>query len=229
MNLEKLIEPFTISARRWREEADRYMKFHKEKILGYLQKASALQLEGKHNDALLLFHKVLEQRPFPEDRYVALVNSGNSYFYLNRPTDAERMYQQAISLDSSNSLAWTNLGTLLTSRGDLSKDHKFLSKAAEKLKEAIKLNPMDPNLYLTQGITFYHLRKYRDAMKCFRHALKLDNNTNSDLLTLLGVVCNDGYNDWRKAKDYFSDSLKIDPDSIFTKINHGGVVPSRSI
>ena len=84
--------------------------------------------------------------------------------------DARNLFEKAVELDPNNVPALINLGTLFAN-----KEH-FNPKSAEKLlKKAAELHPgMRQAVFNNLGNLYFHLRRYREAIKQYEQAISLN-------------------------------------------------------
>lgn len=211
-SLKDLSPSLSISAQNWEKQ------HNSAKISEHVHDAKKLQLQGKHDEAIHLFDKALSLEPSSKEKYQILLKMGNSYFYLNKLSDAKGLYEEAISLDRHNPLAWGNLGIILTSLYISSKDSNYLHTAVNKLCEGIELNPSDPVLYYVIGGAYYHLNDPEKALSSYKKSISKDKEC-ADAWTAMAVVYNDGFGNYVEAKKCLTNALKICPDSMYTKIN----------
>ncbi len=90
--------------------------------------------------------------------------------------EAEQVLRKAIQkLDRSR--CWQlrlTLAQLLTELGDKSEDVTLYDDALEEIKAAIRLKPLNPEVYFRAGIVWHRLEDYKRAVKHFRECMKLD-------------------------------------------------------
>ena len=92
-------------------------------------KASKLNSEGNHSDALCLLEQAIELRPRDP---ILLVYRGRVLHALARFGEAERSFREALHIDRGLCYAWSELGLLLM-------DCKRFEEAAECLQESANL------------------------------------------------------------------------------------------
>ncbi len=155
-------------------------------------------LEGDSDRAAPCFQKALALNPYLA---VAWLNLGNLHFHVKRHEEAVRCYEEALQEDPQLASAATQIGLchLETGRLDLARKpleaavsldhgeyfaHLGLSEfhrrtrnpvgALEEARQALRLEPADPNVHNYLGIALECNRRYFDAEKAYRRALELD-------------------------------------------------------
>ena len=116
--------------------------------------------------------------------------------------EAERLFLQAAEADSSNYLAYYNLGLLASDQDKLEEAHAYL-------KKALSLKNDDADILTALGTV--HLKSGQDAEaeNLFRKALNLDE---SDVLyNNLGTILF-RRKDYRKARELYRKALDMNPD-----------------
>jgi len=215
-SLKDLSDSFSTVAKHWSKEADHYLELNSTRFLQCFNDAKELQLQNKHRQAINLLKKALSMQLSFKERYQTLLRLGNSYFYLNELVDAKNCYEEAVTLEPDNSLALGNLGIVLTNLGFSNK--ACLNEAMVLLNKAIEANPDDPVLHYALGGTYYFMGKFKESIQCFNASVSKDEEC-ADAWTALAVSYNDGFRNYVKAIECLSTALKIDPGSLYTKIN----------
>jgi tetratricopeptide (TPR) repeat protein len=144
---------------------------------------------------------------------VALCWAGHAHAYFFKDVDrALLLIDRALELDENLAIAWQRSGWVRGYAGE--PDH-----AIESLNKAIRLNPLDPRVFLTQSaMGFAHFIAQRDDEAADWAALALRVKPNWPPALRVGVASNAmrGNNDEtrRLLKLYFS----IDPEVTIAKI-----------
>ncbi len=114
--------------------------------LGYSRLARFYWLQNRHQEAEQQYRKALELTP---ENYLLLTDLGALYFGLSRWDEARLMFERSARA-KPNYIAYSNLGTLASRRGD-SKD------AAAMFEKALAIDDHDYVLWGNLGIEYQHL------------------------------------------------------------------------
>ncbi|OGW72705.1 MAG: hypothetical protein A2Y02_00515 [Omnitrophica bacterium GWA2_52_12] len=98
-----------------------------EDAFRYLEEAYRLQMAGKLEDAIRLYHQSLEAQPTAE----AHTFLGWAYSMQNRYDDAIEECRKAIELDPDYGNPYNDIGSYLIERGELDEAIGWLEKAAQ--------------------------------------------------------------------------------------------------
>lgn len=121
-------------------------------------------MRGKPEEAL----KLLENLGEEGKAYAAVRNkAGVCLAHMGRLSEAEAEFRAAISIDSENSQAYTNLGNIYKERGDL-------LKAQEYYERAIQADPTYPNAYHNLGVLYMNEGKYDKAIPMIKTGKQLE-------------------------------------------------------
>lgn len=120
------------------------------------QNIDLLILNRNYNEALSQIRKNLEVRPDAELYF----KQGVIYRQLSKPLDAERSFENSISLDSTNSKYLAEYADLLTEFGNPYKAVTFYQRAADHSIE-------DFNLKYKLGRAFMNIENYQKAYDVF--------------------------------------------------------------
>ncbi|XP_026324290.1 transmembrane and TPR repeat-containing protein 4-like [Hyposmocoma kahamanoa] len=156
----------------------------------------------RYDEALDAYKTAMEYRKKYPD---CLYNLGNLYLEMNMTKDAMESWFQAINLNSSHVLAWTNLLALLDNSGHLEKAQEVIPVVLNELPDSPSINFAVANIY-------GKLERYKEAEKHFRKAIKLfGNRVQAIHFANLGVL----YHRWKKydlAENMYKNALKINPN-----------------
>ncbi|MBP6185224.1 MAG: tetratricopeptide repeat protein [Saprospiraceae bacterium] len=86
---------------------------------------------------------------------------------LERYSESETKYKEAISLDPNNYSAWNNLGNLYI-------DTQRFAEAEPPLRKAIEIDSMDATSWGNLGSLFQATRRYTDAESIYKKVIALD-------------------------------------------------------
>jgi TolB-like protein/AraC-like DNA-binding protein len=141
---------------------------------------------------------------------------GNDYYNRsNRETDlrfAIQMYQKAIELDSTFTLAWVGLAAssrfLYFDYHDRSREN--LQKTKQYLDQALKLAPLQVEVKLEEAKYYYHCkREYDTALKILDN-LRSKYPLNAEIYYWAGCVYK-RTGDFNKALDFHDQATKLNP------------------
>ena len=118
----------------------------------------------KAQKLLLKAHKIM-----PDDANI-VVWLGDNFYFQERWKDAEKWYQQGISLDAKSFFAWRGLGLALAQR-------KKWDDAAQAFEKASQLKPGDLDIYLILGDIYYmELRDLEKALERYENFVQRGGN-----------------------------------------------------
>lgn len=160
----------------------------------YYNEGIILYNQGKYDEAIVKFDKVLEIDPnFLE----AWRNKGLCYQYkanpeMNLPSEENSWengqvnmifldlsissYQKAIEIDSGNEQVKRNLAVVLTIKGAASYEKGNNSEAIKSCDKAIAIDPYYAPPWYFKGNVYYGQRGYRAAIDCYDKAITIDPN-----------------------------------------------------
>ena len=98
-----------------------------------------------------------------------ILNQGIIFCRQNKYRDANKCYEKAIKLNSSDSVAYSCKANALNKLKEYKKAVKYYDKA-------ISLNPNDPIAYNNRGISLARLSKYQEALASYDKAIELNAN-----------------------------------------------------
>lgn len=179
-------------------------------------------------------------------------NYGNTLLSLNRLSEAEQAYRQALELDSGYPEAYNNLGNLLrldkrfdeseeafqsalrllpdnaeicNNYGNLLMDLGEIEKAEEVFRRAILLNPDFHLAYCNRGNALRVNGRFSPAIKCFRRAIELAPDYVAAYLGLGGALLFQGHLD--EAEQTVQQALAISPGNTTAFISLGCIYGAR--
>ncbi len=125
-----------------------------------IKEGEELLLQGKLDEALSYFKKLLEEDP---QNPVILNKIGIVCVNKKALDDAEKYFYRAIELDPSYPEPYNNLGNIYYERKDY-------NKAIEFYKKAVNLNPKYAIAYRNMGAAYKRLGNLDQAVKFFKKA-----------------------------------------------------------
>src|SRR5262249_26895904 len=90
-----------------------------------------------------------------------------------RGAEAEALFRGLTDLRSGIGRHWICLGRLLRERGDRAAGEKALAKAAEIVRETIRLQPDDAWAHYHLGLALHDQGKLSEAIAAYREAIRL--------------------------------------------------------
>ncbi|XP_040178621.1 tetratricopeptide repeat protein 16 isoform X2 [Rana temporaria] len=114
-------------------------------ILTYNDFAVHCYMKGFYQDGVLLLNKALKREKNKKELYI---NRGDCFLQLGEATFALADYQQALELDDGDWDVRTRIANLLDDLGSQAHRMRQYQQAERHFSEAIKKNPLLPQLYL---------------------------------------------------------------------------------
>ena len=121
------------------------------------QRGVDLRKQGKYDEALDCFDRILEMQP---DSMVANNNKGVALRTMGRYQEAEPYLAKVVELDASNAGAWFNLGFVLFKLGRY-------TEANDALDNVLELSPMHAVAWDSKGKVLQKLGREDEAKECF--------------------------------------------------------------
>ncbi len=190
-----------------------------EKAKCFLEKGDALLNEGKLDQALKEFEKVLEILESAEVYYnigyikTALGEYDEALAAFRKATQINQMYAKAYQAMAGVHLRMGNQGLVakyLNVAGEFFREREKHDKAESIFHEILAINPNTINVYNSLGIIYRRQNRLEDAVKLYQKAIKIspeDENIHFNM----GRAYLDMGNP-QIAKRCFAQALKINPD-----------------
>jgi tetratricopeptide (TPR) repeat protein len=145
------------------QEAEKWYQRSMSKNPNFLEATSALAdlyvLLGRHADALVLLEKL---RAYNPKNFVRLTKMGQCYVSLGESSKAERLFEDALSVDEFYEDAREELGKLKCLSGEYEVAKSLLSRCKNTRKIASFLNGI--------GIKLVEAQKYEESIEYYRKA-----------------------------------------------------------
>ncbi len=135
-----------------------------ENLMNLLQSAMAVESSGNYTKALLYYDMLVQIVPELASIYSS---KGLCYLYLRDLSQAKACFEEAVKRNSRLTVAWTNLGNLLATEGELDKGLACLDKA-------LSLEPERQYLWFVRGIVSYEFGILDKAREYMDRALAMD-------------------------------------------------------
>ena len=217
-------DPFTLNNLGYISElqgqVDRAQKFYalaaEQGSNAYIDRSNAKQLEGK---PMMYALGTLKDGPMHVNR---MNFEAVQMLAENRNSEADRLLQQALSLDPQNIFTLNNLGVAKEAVGDYEDALKYYTAAAASRSTepiVVTLN----RSWRGKPVTEMAAESARRLQKRMQSAD--DTRARAAMLTVRGVSAVNR-NDWRVARQYFLQAYSLDPYSAFS-LNNLGYVSER--
>jgi protein O-mannosyl-transferase len=135
----------------------------RDNSIAYDSLAGALDMEGRHDEALNYYYESVRIEPkYPEAQY----NLGTMLKNLGRLDEAAEHLRAAIAANPKFAAAYVNLGSVLMKQGKI-------ADAGGQFIEALKLNRSDPEAFFNMGTWLLAEGRLEDAVTAFNEAIQL--------------------------------------------------------
>ena len=172
-----------------------------EELKAELKQGNQLFEEGKYEESIPVYTKILEEFP---DVYIVNKNIGNAYFKLENYNEAEKYYLKVLEKDPKNNDAMMLIGNCYSNRDQGDEALEWYNKI-----EFDKIN--DPIVLYNIGTKYYNLAKYQEAMKFYNRSVEIKNDF-LDGLYQLGLV-HLSLGNYKDSMAAFEKYLKHDSES----------------
>ena len=129
-----------------------------------LNSGAALQKEGKLDEAIIYYKKIIQQNPNNAGAYH---NLGNALQLKGELDEAITCYKEAIKLNPQVAVTYNNLGNVLQEKGQLEQAIRYYQKA-------LNLDQHFVMAYVNLGAALDKKGQITEAVTCYQRALKLD-------------------------------------------------------
>ncbi len=176
-----------------------------------IDRTSMKSLKGESlQSAISTFHDIPMQVNRSNVRAVGLLSQG-------RVREADTLLQQTLALDPNNAFTLNNMGVAKESQGEYGEALKYYNAAANAHVE-------DPVIVTMNGS--WRGKAVSDMARSSADRLRKhmkDRQSEQAQIALLNLrgVSAANRNDWRAAKDYFSQAYRLGPDNAFSLNNQG--------
>ncbi len=158
--------------------------------------------DGRNEDAVAIFSKILEKRPdiAPAHNFLGMARANQG-----KMDDALACYRRALEIDPDLADAHNNLGNLLRHLGD----HQ---EAIASYQRVLDLVPGSTVIHVNMGKTLAAMGRGEEAAACFDRALEMDGKSAPALRGLARLQEQEG--DGEGAIATFRRALEIEPNSV---------------
>lgn len=143
--------------------------------------------KNQRPEALASFQKAVKVYPKFADAWVRV---GILQAQMKAFEPAKEAFQKAMDLDDKMILPWQELGFLASAKSDWPETARYLD-------QAVKLDPVgSPRAWYLDATALYNLKRYDDAERAARAAIKLDpkrQNPRADFLLGLVLIAKEDY------------------------------------
>jgi len=165
------------------------------------KKGIALFNEGKYQESIPVFQKIIEKFP---DAYIVYMSIGHSYFQMENYDEAEKYYLQVLERESGHVETLIGLGNCYMNRGDNEKAMEWYNKI-----EFDKIE--NPTVLYNVGTVFYNNSKFDEALRYYKKAVEVQEDFLDAIYQLGLTYLTKGNN--AEALVQFENYLKFDADS----------------
>jgi tetratricopeptide (TPR) repeat protein/predicted amidohydrolase len=186
---------------------DKAIEINRNFFEAYSNKGITLAKMKNYEDALRCYNKATRLN---ENNPLVLYNKGKVFSELCKNSEAIKFFERAIELSDIRSEVY--LESLLSMGFVLSRIGKY-DEAIDSNDRALKIYPTNWRLWTNQGIAFGKLKRYKEEIRCYNRALRVDKNLLAPLynkgiaLTNLGKLYKT--TSLRKSHKYFNVAYKF--------------------
>ncbi len=173
------------------------------------QRASILQQQGRHADAVRELQQYLTEQPRDAVAHAMLAQS---FCELERFDEAEREAQQAVGIAPDEAFGHAAYAAVLHARNKL-------TTAENAIRQAIAIDPFESAYFGRLGAILIGQRRWRDALSAADEGLAFD-PTDSVCLNIRALALTQ-LGDREAAARTTEGALAEDPDNAFTHANRG--------
>lgn len=138
---------------------------------------------GEAYEALPLLEEAYELR---SDHADVAINLSGAYILTKRFRQAIPVLETLSEQEPDNVMVWTNLGAAYLGNPVVAKDEHQI-KAIEAFEQALRINPIAPNVAYNIGLIYRDRKEYEYAVYWFRQAIKA-NPADRDARNLLAKM-----------------------------------------
>lgn len=161
----------------------------------------SVQQNSVWKNEVTLWEDAMKKSPFNRRSYH---NLGRSYYYNNRLKEAITAYEKANEMNNFYFETHYNLGVSYMELGRM-------EKAIEEFKFALQLKRKTPETYINLGSVYRSQGKFEKAIKMFKQAIHFQKDC-AVCFRNIAIIYHDIFKDYKKAKFYFQQTLRIDPE-----------------
>jgi tetratricopeptide (TPR) repeat protein len=171
-----------------------------------LKQANQLKRVGKLDEAIALYHQVIEINPHFAWAYH---NLGDALVKLGNLDEAVTCYSEGLKINPNSAWLFYSLGAALAQQGDLEASGEYLQKA-------IKIKPDCYKFYNSLGQVLTQQKHLDEALANYNKAIELNSKATDAYLGCCKVfICKGEIN---KAQDYLNLAIKLNPNKTESKL-----------
>ncbi len=174
---------------------------HSEKNLILYTIGMFFQLMGKYEISIDYFEKAHEHNNTDLD---TIYEMAFTYEKIDRNDESIFFYKMYLEEEPFSKEAWLEIGVIYFKKSEY-------KKALESYDFAITNDENYSDAYFNKGNTFAEMEKFGEAIKMYKHFLKLEKNENAMAYSYIGS-CYKDMKDFKNAEKYYKKSLKIEGD-----------------
>ena len=190
-----------------------------EVVEDFFNMATRLTEEGKYNEALAVYRRMLDVYEDAEVYY----NIGHIKTAQEKYDEALIAFRKAVMINNLHAKAFKMMGEVYVHKGEPEEAEQYFKKAGdifleremddeaeEAYKEVLKISPDTTNVYNSLGILYRRQHNYDEAIKQYRLAIKVDPD-DENILYNLGRALLEAKK-VEEAKTAFSQAVEVNPD-----------------
>ena len=154
-----------------------------ERFQNLFTAGTALLHRGQAAEAIPLLEEAYDLQP---DHTDLGINLSGAYILTKKFRKAVPLLEDLTKQEPYNEMLWTNLGAAYLGNPVLAQDEHQL-KAIEAFEQALKINPIAPNVAYNIGLIYRDRKEKEDAIYWFRQAIKA-NPADRDARSLLAKL-----------------------------------------
>ncbi len=159
-----------------------------------------VQRNSVWNDSISIWEDAVKKSPHHVKSHI---NAGRSYYHGRMLKKAAASYKKANKINAFYFEPHYNLGTIYYEWGNL-------DKAAKEFSISLQLKKL-PETYINLGKIYMDKKKYDASINMFKAAIHLQRDC-SVCFRYIAIIYYYYLRDYKKAKFYFQQTLKLDPE-----------------
>ena len=180
--------------------------------MGYINLGLAYFHQGRLDEAILQYQKVLQISPDEADAYN---NLGNTFLQQGRVDEAIAHFQKALAIKPDYADAHNNLGSALLQQGRL-------DEAVAHYQKALAVEPYDADVHVNLGNSLLQQGRTDEAVSHYQKALAIKPDYAEAHNNLGNVFLQQGRLD--EAVAHYQKALAIKPDNADIHVNLGNAL-----
>ncbi|GAB5358083.1 hypothetical protein AAMO2058_000428400 [Amorphochlora amoebiformis] len=144
--------------------------FHAEEAAKIHRQAVSLHQRGEYSKSLEAFEKLLALPALPSLSRAQVLNSmGAARYMLSEVVEAKRLYEEAISVDSTCAEAWINLASMVYEEEDIKEAHRICGKGLALCPQNVQGHVLMGNILQSLGLLQNARRHWIEAEEISRN------------------------------------------------------------